>query len=348
MSNRFDGWLDDKGPVALVIREYLDPVSGPGAVFFPPTFAPPEEKRDEKPSYVIDENKVCLVDSVGSQGNRLEPLFKRAEYASLVPQVTITVGPRKVNLLDAGHRAADAIVRFSALWPELQKAFLAYRDQGDAGQMAKIAPTSLVFGAWDSRETQAKIPRLVESTIRAYGVERLTRSAQYKGSVGKDDLSSDDSTDKYPQDFLSAQGMADSPSGRAPGGVIAREGIRREATLNLIALRALGAGSGEPTRKLQRYILGLALIAFLAPAELYLRQGCLLVGSQEKKPEKAAVRRDGSREPLTLTEADAAEFARLAANGFGVDAAREAAFDAGVVKKAFEDSQKKDKKKGKK
>jgi CRISPR-associated protein Csb1 len=241
-----------------------------------------------------------------------------------------------VNLLEAGHRAADAIVRFSALWPELQKAFLAYRDQGDASTMAKIAPTSLVFGAWDSRETQAKMPRLVESTIRAYGVERLTRSAQYNGSVGKDDLS-----DEYPQDFLSGQGMADSPSGRAPGGVIAREGIRREATLNLIALRALGAGSGDSTRRLQRYILGLALIAFLAPAELYLRQGCLLVGSREKQAEKAAVRRDGWREPLTLEEPEASKFARVAASEFGVAAPREAAFDAGVVKKAFEDSKKK-------
>ena len=341
MINRFDGWLEVNGPVALVIREYLDPVSGPGAVFFPPTFAPPEDQKGDKPSYVIDENRVCLVDSVGSQGNRLEPLFGRPEYASLIPQVTIAVGERRVNLLEAGHRAADAIVRFSELWPDLQKAFLAYRDWGHADQMAKIAPTSLVFGAWDSRETQAKIPRLVESTIRAYGVERLTRSAQYNGSVGKDDLS-----EEYPQDFLSGQGMADSPSGRAPGGVIAREGIRREATLNLIALRALGAGAEEPTRKLQRYILGLALIAFLAPAELYLRQGCLLVGSQEKKPEKTAVRRDGSRESLALTEPEAAEFARVAASEFGVGTSREAAFDQGVVKKAFEAG--KTKKKGKK
>jgi CRISPR-associated protein Csb1 len=339
MTDQFDGWLEATGPVALVIREYLDPVVGPGSVFFPPTFAPPEDKKDEKPSYVIDDDRVCLVDSVGSQGNRLEPLFKRPDFAPLVPHVTITVGERKVNLLDAGHRAADAVVRFSALWPELQKAFLAYRDQGDAGLLAKIAPTSLVFGAWDSRDTQAKIPRLVESTIRAYGVERLTRSAQYKGSVGKDDLA-----ETYPQDFLSGQGMADSPSGRAPGGVIARDGIRRDATLNLIAVRALGAGGADETRKLQRYILGLALIAFLAPAELYLRQGCLLVGSQGKPPEKALVRRDGSREVLTLTEPEASDFARLAASEHGVAAPREAAFDPDAVKKAFEGGKKKGKK----
>jgi CRISPR-associated protein Csb1 len=338
MIDRFDGWLEATGPVALVIREHLDPVVGPGAVFFPPTFAPPEDRKDDKPGYVIDDNQVCLVDSVGSQGNRLEPLFKRPDYAPLAPRVTIMVGERKVDLLDAGHRAADAVVRFSALWPELQKAFLAYRDHGDAGPLAKIAPTSLVFGAWDSRETQAKIPRLVESTIRAYGVERLTRSAQYNGSVGKDDLA-----EAYSQDFLSAQGMADSPSGRAPGGVIAKDGIRREAALNLIALRALGAGGADETRKLQRYILGLALIAFLAPAELYLRQGCLLVASRERPAEKTVVRRDGSREPLTMSEAEAADFARLAAGEYGVGESREVAFDPDAVRKASEGGKKKGK-----
>src|SRR5258706_9206863 len=128
MTNRFDAWLQTDGPVALVIREYLDPVGGPGTVFFPPTFAPPEDKaKTEGPSYIIDGingSSVCLVDSVGSQGNRLEPLFKRAEYAALVPQVKVKVGERTVNLLDAGHRAADALVRYSGLWQELQNCFL--------------------------------------------------------------------------------------------------------------------------------------------------------------------------------------------------------------------------------
>ena len=36
--------------------------------------------------------------------------------------------------------------------------------KGDPTPLAKIAPTSLVFGVWDSRDTQAKLPRLVAST----------------------------------------------------------------------------------------------------------------------------------------------------------------------------------------
>ena len=58
---------------------------------------------------------VCLIDSVGSQANRMEPMFKRDVYKALVPQIEIRAGTRLVNLLDAGHRAADAIVRCSAL-----------------------------------------------------------------------------------------------------------------------------------------------------------------------------------------------------------------------------------------
>jgi len=336
VTDRFDGWLQTGGPVALVIREYLEPVNGKGAVFFPPTFAPPTEKaKTETPSYIID-NGVCLVDSVGSQGNRLEPLFKSAPYAQLVPQVTVTVGDKKcVNLLDAGHRAADALVRYSGLWTQLQNAFLAYRDRGDATPLAKIAPTTLVFGAWDSRETQAKIPRLVESTVRAFGVEPLTRGSVYMPAVGKEDLESTDLGE-----FLSSTGLAHAPS-RAPGGVTANE-IRRDAVLNLIALLALGTAPDQVL--LRRYILALALIAFLAPVELYLRSGCLLTASSDHAAEKNVVFRDGHREPLTLTQSDVVEFARAAANDFGVGTNIATAFDSNAVKKAAEESRRKGKK----
>jgi len=36
-----------------------------------------------------------------------------------------------------------------------------------------------VFGAWDSRDTGAKLPRLLESRIDAYGIEKRERAAQY-------------------------------------------------------------------------------------------------------------------------------------------------------------------------
>jgi len=177
MSNalkQFDGWLtDDDGPAALVIREYLMPVEGHDAAVFPPTFAAgdgfpggynidPPPIKDEP---WRDEN-VCLMDSVGSQANRIEPIFAEDEYAELIPQIVVEAGKKQINLLDAGHRAGDALVRCSELKDELHEAFRSVQ-KGDAEPLAKIAPTSLVFGAWDSRDTQAKLPRLVSSVIRA-------------------------------------------------------------------------------------------------------------------------------------------------------------------------------------
>src|SRR6185436_8713416 len=179
---KFDRWLEDDGPVALVMREKLAPVEGSDGVIFPPTFAAIEGRREG--GYNIDDvgardapRRIALIDTIGSQANRIEPLFKKPAFEELVPQVTIKAGEHTVNLLDAGHRAADAVVRYSPLAAELTAAFAAWRKAGDAEKLAKIAPTSLLFGVWDSRDTQAKVPRLFISTIRAYDVKPLTRSA---------------------------------------------------------------------------------------------------------------------------------------------------------------------------
>ncbi len=105
----FDSYIKDNGPAALVIREHLMPVEGIDGVLFPPTYAaggafPGGYNIDGDP----DGENVCLIDSVGSQANRIEPIFSSGEYAKLVPQVLITAGTKTVNLLEAGHRAGDA------------------------------------------------------------------------------------------------------------------------------------------------------------------------------------------------------------------------------------------------
>ena len=254
----------------------------------------------------------------------------------MTPRFTVKVGERVVDILDAGHRAADAVVRFSNQWETLRQAFLAYRDHGDAQPLAKIAPTSLVFGAWDSRDTGAKIPRIIESTIRAYGVERLTRSAQYFSAIEKEALF-DMGLDSLGQKSLSAYGISDSPSGRVPGGVVANDRIAREALLNLVALRSIGSADPEATLKLRRYILGLSLIAFIAPAQLYLRQGCLLVVSSAKAAERKIVWRTGQRGDFDLTEAQVIDFARSSAQEFGVGPEVRAVFLPERVKTTAED-----------
>lgn len=328
---QFDPWLEVNGPVAVVIREELEPVMGNDAVFFPPTFAPPVGS-EEAPGYLIDQTssgKVALVDTVGAQANRIEPIFKQKPYSQLVPKVTVQIGERQVDLLDAGHRAADAVVRFSDKWIVLKNAFLAIRDKRDATVLAKLAPTSLVFGVWDSRDTQVKLPRLVGSTIRAYKVEKLTRSAQFFAATEKEDIK-----DLASQDFLSSVGLDDAPAGRTDGGVIAQGGIRREAVLNLVALRALTGPDSDASRKLQRYVLGLALVALLARSERFLRQGCLLVPRDGIHAEAKVVDRTGVRNPLDVTEESALAFAQEAATAFEVGEPWTATFDKDAVKKA--------------
>jgi CRISPR-associated protein Csb1 len=332
----FDAWLAPDGPVAVTMCEPLEPVLGVGAVIFPPTFAPLKDKDGEPPYYVIDptsQGKTAIVDTVGSQANRMEPLFKQEPYSKLVPRAVVKVGTREVNLLDAGHRAADALVRFSSQKSVLSKAFRAISECGDFAPLGKLAPTSLVFGVWDSRDTHVKVPRLVGSTVRAYGVEPLTRSAQYFSAFEKSETEEFGQTQK----FLSEEGLSDAPAGQGLGGVIARCGVRRESVLNLVALRALASDTPESTKKLQRYILGLALVALTAPLELFLREGCLLVPSAGEAAIRELVPRSGKRVPFALSADSALEFAQSAAAAFEVGPAWvAAAFDAALVKAAAE------------
>jgi CRISPR-associated protein Csb1 len=341
--NELDPWLSDDGPAALTLREHLVPVEGPDGVFFPAGYAPEEgadrDKTKFQGGYNIDAfpdgGNVCLVDSVGSQANRIEPLFARDRYKSLVPQVVISAGERRVNLLEAGHRAGDAVVRCTSLQAELHKAFKALQ-AGDATPLAKIAPTSLVFGVWDSRNTQAKSPRLVSSAIRAYRVRKLTRSAQYIPAVEyeKDGQLPPSAELKLTDKAYGERGFSHVPATGTHGGVVADGGIRRDATLSLAALRLLKAGpDGERTAALRRYILGLSLVALTAGGGSYLRSGCNLVPDPDKPREFSLVRADGVREPSKLTHDAALAFAAAAAKAFGVGEDRNVAFDKDLARK---------------
>lgn len=331
---RFDRYLSDDGPAALVIREWMMPVEGRDGVLFPATFAagdgfPGGYNIDGDP----DGENTCLVDTVGSQANRIEPMFAEDKYKALVPQVVVNVkaGEEEINLLMAGHRAGDAIVRCSELQQELQAAFKAVL-KGDAGPLAKIAPTSLVFGVWDSRDSQAKLPRLIASTIRAYNVRKLRRFAQYIPAtefVANGLL--DEPSDKATRDAYAQRGFVHVPVTKPEtthGGVIPTGGIRRDATLGLAALRLLHAGKDEKrTLSLRRYVLGLALTAFTRNPSGYLRQGCLLVLDPDKPREFVEVDPTGERKPAPVTHEGALAYATIAAEAFGVGQSRTVAFD---------------------
>jgi CRISPR-associated protein Csb1 len=327
----FDSWLAADGPVALRLRQKLLSVdadeSGQG-IIFPPTYADIGYNIDT----LADGTRVAMIDTVGSQANRLEPIFKSTgkdaegnelnALANLVPQIEIilhTAGGKKGkkqqevedghiekrSLLDLAHRSADAVVLASpTLAPEIAKAFEALRDKGNAAPLAAIAPTSLVFGVWDSRGgTGEKRPRLVRSIIRAWDVEVLHSAAQFNSvwkalsDEQKEELEKESKAKKVK---LSVKGLADAPApfrrdkavedGRIPkfvggapnpearvlGGVLTKGGIQRDVTINLVAVRGIRGIDANETTEVQKYLLGLALLAATADLELFLREGCLL------------------------------------------------------------------------
>ncbi|RMG17091.1 MAG: type I-U CRISPR-associated protein Cas7 [Planctomycetota bacterium] len=340
-----DAWISKDHVVALHYRQHLVPAEGRGAVFFPPTYANTE--GGYQINELADGTKIADVDSVASQANRREPIFLREDLRHLVPQIAIThdrgkeLPPGRVSLLEAGHRLGDAIVRCTELAERAQKAFRAQRDGNDARLLAKLAPTSLVFGAWDSRDTMTRIPRLLAATVRAWDVSVLKRSAQYVPALDYAELEVFSEAEKAKAEGKSSSPLAERgyvhvPAVGTHGGVIARGPIRLDLTVNLVQLRRLEGG--DDTLALRRYILGLALVAAAEPIDPFFRQGCLLVPDDEVPAEWTLVLRDGRREAVDITPEWAREVATEAATAFGVGENLEVRFD---KKKAKSDAKKK-------
>lgn len=350
---RFDDLLEDNGPAAIVFQRKLRPVEGEDSWIFPPTYAQSESADEDEDrgggTYQIDplpdnaRKNVCLIDSVGSQANRMEPVFKRGRYADLVPQVRIKMKDGdEVNLLDAGHRAADAVVRFSkALGPRLWEAFRKYSKDRDCADLVTLAPTSLVFGVWDSRGTGAKVQRIVRSVIRAYNVIEAKRSATYRAAYdytgnGMIDPEIDKGSGK--NNPLSQEGFKYSLATGTHGGVLVRGGIQQEACINLVALRTIS--TGQTTKSTKRYLLGLALVAlsYRDQEAFNLREGCLLCAASKSDMDGAwkIVNFDGTESDdlfRCFTHEDAFEFAKKAASVVGIEQPDPDAFDRKTAEK---------------
>lgn len=328
-----ESWIDPKGPVALVLREELMPVEGENGVFFPPTYADVGYNIDT----LSDGTKVATVDSVGSQANRMEPVFvEDPDLQKLVPQITIDAGSgHTVSIMEAGHRLGDAIVRASELGAEAAAAFESFLATGDATAIARLAPTSLVFGVWDSRASQAKLPRIVQGVIRAWDVDVLKRAAQYVPPLdyAKLEVFSEEEKQKSEGDGkspLAKKGFVAVPSTDAPGGILARGPIQRDLTINLVALRRLWAK--DNAEALRRYVLGLCLVAATEPLDGFLRQGCLLVPKPDQTGAWEQVARTGVRTKVALTNAEARRLATIWAGAFKVAPSRTVKFKPDVAK----------------
>lgn len=317
--------------VTLTQEQELVPAEGRGTVIFPPTY-----RDGYNIDTLADGRRVATIDSVGSQGNRMENAFLPAPadepdnpLAALVPQVTIDCGEdRQVSLLECGHRLADALVRCTELADEAQEGFTRWLRDNDGDALARLAPTTLVFGAWDSRGTQAKVPRLLQSVVRAWDVDEMTRSAQYVPPINYAGMDIFDETEgkasEERQKTVSSRGFGHIPSTGEPGGILVNGRIVRLTSITLIILRRM---RGKNTEALRRYILGVALAAATAPLDGFYRQGCMLVPDPDKPAEWHTVGRDGKREPLEISEEEVMEYARRTADEYGVAQPRTVPFD---------------------
>lgn len=367
---------DDADVAAIVFRERLRPVQGARGVFFPPTFAatgrgksdyqidwfgpqPKDPETAQKEGVIANR---CTVDSVPSQANRLEARLLKYSGTS-IPKVTITgsrVDQGSIDLLEVGHRVGDAVVRYSKMkvtengkeeekdgFELFETALRAYVN-GDAAPLARLAPTSFVFGHWDSRDsatkksTKSKARRLIRSEIVAYNVQKVTKRSQYWSSIDPEvsqeleqilkeakEAVQDDPNTKNPASQL---GMTDVPAPESPGGVIAFGPIERTTIIALSGVRALAtfkesnqSGAAridtEKTLALRRYLFALALVCAADQGVWDLREGCILVRDNPNAFSAVKVKHSGEEEAFALpTKSDAEKFlGEAAASFFGIE-----------------------------
>ncbi|MDG6934381.1 MAG: type I-U CRISPR-associated protein Cas7 [Nitrososphaerota archaeon] len=339
---------------AVVRKEKLMPIAGKGSVIFPPTFAG-EQGEEVKPDYVIDstpDGDIVLLDSVESQANRIEKLFMPPDgpYRNLVPQIEISVRNKDkdttINLIEAPHRIADALVRFSDLKERAGKALMQVEQKNDYTEIARISPFSLLFGTWDSRGIsggRVKIPRAFASTVRGYNTYRLHRGYAYTPAVrlymGQDEV--EEALEQTGNRGLSKVGMAQVPGTVAQGGVIVKGDIVRESILSFVSLRNIRATNEEDTKRLRRYIASLGLLCLVSPLPAEYRSGCALVPEPGGETFEV-VFSDGSRQPASLSLDKARQLAEEASRTF---------LDQGLQKQTYrfswEEAKKEVRKKGK-
>lgn len=320
--SQFDELLNpEKGSVMLSSVDVLVSAENPNCPVCPPTF--PDEKDQ---TYVINElpdgHNSCVIDTIEKQARRICDCFvlsadlSSSKYADLVPQIVIVCNEHRLNLLQAPHRVADGRFIYSEL-EELRNLALCNLEKDDATLLAKLSPFSLVCGIWDSRRTQIKRGRCFKSVIYAYDVTPLTYRIQYdsnENSIGKwldiDEKYKKGGAEKSPAAKL---GFVPVPGSKL-GGVMVRGEIQRHSSINLGSIRQLRSKS-DPL-SVQRYILGLSLVAFTIPCDPNLRVGCTLV---QKSRTAELVYRDGRRVSCNIQHDQAIQFAKAAKEALGVN-----------------------------
>lgn len=369
----------------------LQPTGGPGDKLFPPTY--PGEGTNDPPRHAFErrridgQNVLCVVlDSVQSQANRFEEALQQERAAGRVAVPIVGVDfsayPDVADLgaittLDAPHRIFDATIRDAEL-PATNGTGTVFRDSPPgrrllaatpqrARALFELAPTALLFGAWNSTtgtgNLGARFPRCLVSEIIGIGVatepEVDTRSGAVQEQPSGVRVSSridplgiraavrlykpkggDWTLDPPPGQKAAAKPSDVNHSNIAPS--VAHLGVSvdvacQTVVLSLAAVRRLQFGengqAATPAANQAAWtaLAALGLVAVLAQDRqgYFLRSRCDLVPEPDAHAVLTLVHADGTAEPVELTLAAAEELLRAA-----VEAARaqDLAWDeAGVV-----------------
>ena len=113
--------VSDSTLTALTYRQPLEPVEGREAPVFGPTYPPPKERKTYRHGtpYTVNETaggvRMCDLDSVQSQANRMESAFTGA-LADVVPHHVVEAGNRRIDLTRLPHRLPEALGGIPKSW----------------------------------------------------------------------------------------------------------------------------------------------------------------------------------------------------------------------------------------
>ena len=338
--NRLETALALEGEDAAIrIRAEYEPLAGPDAKIFPPTYVGPsyafEERWDENGERVC----VCVIDSYQSQANRVEEALKGHADELGLPQLILEAEvegrPVRISNFDAPHRSRDAYfvdseidgTRFDET--DLGKD-LALVEASNATVALRHFPADLILGVWDShrgKRIATKFARTYTSEIIAWEAIRGTSAATKGDPLNLPGDSRVPQRDWRPEATSKGgkrtevklselgHGMVPVAPDDAVGGVSAKR-ITRDAVLSFAGLARLGfpAEGNDATIPGRVVLASLALagdrLAF-AHAGLHLRSGCDL---GLVKDEVSWVKRGGEIEALDL-DRDGARELLLEASG---------------------------------
>lgn len=351
------------GGSALRITTELAPAGGPGAVISParvvdrsgPTYAF-ERRLHEDPETGLQEAAWhVVVDSKQSVSNRDEAAVVRArqdessetgEVLRQVPTIQVSYSDMTLSDLEAPHRFADAHFRAGSRNGESVTKDPEYRAARNANALNaralfETAPTSLLYGAWDStrKSHQGRYPTCLTGEVigMVADQDRDPRTAMNRragarvdpvaASVRPDEKTvkalvedqKDELSSKLQDKILAeakkngAKGSSMStlgfgnvpPSLEALGG-IACTSITRRRVLSFAALRQLRFGGPADADAACRALLAAyGLLALtLSDQELYLRANCELV--EKDAPQFALDQRYGRSQDVEPLDEDSA------------------------------------------